>query len=88
MRERDIESHLVDLAERYGWLVRKIRYIGRNGAPDRMLIDPDGNVTFVELKAPGKRAKPLQHHEHIRLTTYGQRVVTIDSIKGVEELFA
>jgi len=87
MRERDIEDHLIDLAERHRWLIRKIRYIGRNGAPDRMLIDPDGRVVFVELKAPGKRAGPLQHQEHLRLAVYGQRVVTIDSIAGVEALF-
>jgi hypothetical protein len=87
MRERDIENHLIDLAERYKWLLRKIRYIGRNGAPDRMLINPDGQITFVELKAPGKKPRPLQGREHLKLVQYGQRVVTIDSIKGVEDLF-
>lgn len=87
MRERDIEDHLIGLAERYGWLLRKIRYIGRNGAPDRMLIDPYGQVAFVELKAPGKTPRVAQAREHLKLTMYGQRVVTIDSIKGVEDLF-
>lgn len=87
MRERDIENHLIDLAEKHNCLLRKMRWVGRNGAPDRMLIKPEGEVIFVELKAPGKSPAPLQERELHRLAAYGQRVEIIDSIEGVEELF-
>jgi hypothetical protein len=43
-------------------------------------------IVWVELKAPGKKAKPYQAREHARMRSYGLDVVVIDSIEGVEEL--
>ncbi len=86
-RESSIERHLVVLASGNGWLTRKVRWIGRYGAPDRLLISPDGRVIWVELKAPGKTPGPVQCREHTRLRNYGQDVRVIDSLEGVEALF-
>ena len=33
---------------------------GMNGVPDRIVLMPDGKMAFVELKAPGKKPRPLQ----------------------------
>lgn len=98
MRERDIERHLVERVEELGGEVRKVQWVGRNGAPDRLVMLPmtkcgTGWVTagwtlWVELKAPGEKAKPHQIREHERMRKMGQRVVVIDSIEGVEELLA
>lgn len=85
--ERKIEAHLVKLAKRYGWFCRKIRWIGRNGCPDRLLISPDGRVLWVELKAPGKRPTKLQAKEHHELVYHHQHVRVVDSIDQVERLF-
>jgi hypothetical protein len=87
MRERDIESRLIDMAEKHRCFLRKLRWIGRNGAPDRLMIKPEGEVVFIELKAPGKRPAPLQEREHASLRRFGQVVRVLDSIESVEDLF-
>lgn len=97
MRERDIEAHLVKRVNELGGEVRKIQWIGRIGAPDRLVMLPDwepspGNrysrTFWVELKAPGAKPRPSQLREHERMRKMGQRVEVIDSIDGVEELLA
>ncbi len=97
MRERDIEAHLVRRVKELGGEVRKVKWIGRRGAPDRlvMLPKPAGKTSwplsqaiFVELKAPGKKAEPHQLREHKRMQGRGQRVVVIDSIEAIEELLS
>lgn len=102
MRERDIEAHLVKRVKELGGEVRKVKWIGRRGAPDRLVMLPrvtefrsDGSfhtqgspAIFVELKAPGKKAKAHQLREHKRMRAMGQRVVVIDSIEGIEELLS
>ena len=93
MRESDIEKHLVRRVKELGGEVRKVQWIGRIGAPDRLVMlpprDREENPTiWVELKAPGQKARPSQLREHERMRAMGQRVVVIDSIEGVEELLA
>lgn len=95
MRERDVERHLVKRVRELGGEVRKVEWIGRRGAPDRLVMlpvafEPGGYRApiWVELKAPGQRAKLYQVREHFRMREMGQRVVVIDSIDGVEELLA
>ncbi len=96
MRESVIEAHLVKRVKELGCEVRKVQWIGRNGAPDRLVMLPgrdlydygyrSGRTIWVELKAPGEKAEPHQKREHNRMRALGQRVVVIDSIEGVEEL--
>ncbi len=104
MRERDIEKHLVARVKALGGEVRKVQWIGRRGAPDRLVMLPDEtevlragrtnhlirhSMTFwVELKAPGVEPEAYQLREHERMRKMGQRVVVIDSIEGVEELLS
>jgi hypothetical protein len=98
MRERDIERHLVRLVKELGGEVRKVQWIGRRGAPDRLVMLPPEHwrlldsavvgTVWVELKAPGVKPDPYQSREHERMRKMGQRVVVIDSIAGVEELLA
>lgn len=99
IRERDIERHLVKRVKELGGEVRKVQWIGRRGAPDRLVMLPKmpyhstapvvyhfPRTIWVELKAPGKKAEPHQVREHERMRAMGQRVVVLDSIEGVEEL--
>ncbi len=99
MRESDIEKYLVKRVKELGGECRKLQWIGRNGAPDRLVMLPAswrGRRTsgfwdsptpiWVELKAPGQKPRPNQIREHERMRAMGQRVVVIDSIEGVEEL--
>jgi hypothetical protein len=86
MREIEVEDYLVEQAKAIGGEVRKLRWIGRNGAPDRVIMF-EGKTIWVELKRPGtKRANPHQIREHERMRRAGQTVVMIDSFEGVDKL--
>lgn len=98
MRERDIEKHLVERVKALGGECRKVQWIGRRGAPDRLVMLPRGRAStgrvsacstiWVELKAPGVKPEAYQLREHARMRAMGQVVFVIDSIEGVEELLA
>lgn len=85
MRERDIERYLVKQVKAAGGEVRKVRWVGRNGAPDRIVMLP-WLTAWVELKAPGAKAKAHQIREHERMRRVGQRVEVVDSLERVDEL--
>lgn len=85
--ERKFEKRLVELAKKHGWYCRKVKWIGRNGAPDRLLIHPWGEVCWVELKSPGEEPDKLQLREHEAMRKVHQTVLVIDSMEGVERLF-
>lgn len=95
LRESDIEKYLVKRVKQLGGEVRKVQWIGRRGAPDRLVMLPWAGrggpwsavaTIWVELKAPGVKTEPHQLREHARMLAMGQRVVVIDSIEGVEGL--
>ena len=83
MRERTVEKYLVRRAKEEGDEVRKVKFIGHDGAPDRLLLV---RKMWVELKAPGKTAEPHQLREHARLRKAGWRVEVVDSFERVEEI--
>ncbi len=83
MRESPIESYLVKQAKANGGEVRKVRWIGRRGAPDRVLMFPRVLV-WVELKATGEPLEPHQEREHARMKRMGQNVVKVDSFEEVD----
>jgi hypothetical protein len=102
MRERDIEAYLVKRVKALGGEVRKVKWIGRRGAPDRLVMLPEVRrgqsvhlamwseqafgTIWVELKATGVEPESHQLREHARMEKMGQRVVVIDSIEGVDRL--
>ncbi len=46
MRESDIEKHLVKRVKTLGGEVRKVQWIGRRGAPDRLVMLPERKTAF------------------------------------------
>lgn len=95
MRERDIERHLVRRVRELGGEVRKVQWVGRRNAPDRLVMLPAAPgpgawraPIWVELKAPGQQPTPAQRREHARMRAMGQRVLVIDCLDTVEELLA
>ncbi|KAA3649819.1 MAG: VRR-NUC domain-containing protein [Proteobacteria bacterium] len=96
MRESTIEQYLVDRVKALGGEVRKVKWIGRHGAPDRFVMLPQTGETigrparslWVELKAPGEKPKPHQVREHERMRRMGQCVEIVDSCERVEEVLA
>ncbi len=49
------------------------------GVPDRLVLLPKGKIYFVELKAPGKKLRPLQLKRKEQLESLGFKVYVIDS---------
>lgn len=87
-RESDIERYLVRRVKAAGGEVRKVKWIGRAGAPDRLVCLPHRMPVFVELKAPGVGLEDHQRREHERLRELNVNVVTIDSIAGIDALLS
>ena len=84
MRESKIEKALTEGAERLGAVVRKLKWIGRDGAPDRVVMFR-GRTVWVELKRPGEVPRPIQENEHRLMRRAGQDVRVIDTLDGVDE---
>lgn len=45
---------------------------------DRLALLPGGRMAFVEVKAPGKKPRPLQQARHKMLRQLGFRVYVLD----------
>ena len=83
MREKQIENQLVSQVKKIGGIALKFVSPGFDGMPDRLVLIPDGHIAFVELKAPGKKPRPLQLARHRLLRSLGFRVYVIDSAEQI-----
>ena len=83
MRESEIESRLRTEAKRMGGMAVKFTSPGLDGVPDRIVLLPGRKIAFVELKAPGKKPRPLQEKRMRQLMSLGFPVYVID---GVEQI--
>ena len=78
MREKSIEQKLVKAVKAAGGICPKLVCPGFDGMPDRMVLLPHGRLGFVEVKAPGKKPRPLQTARHLLLTRLGFKVYVLD----------
>ncbi|QOQ39382.1 VRR-NUC domain-containing protein [Trueperella pecoris] len=85
MNEHHIEQHLKQAVEAVGGLCWKFTSPGTAGVPDRICIYR-GRLIFVELKAPGRLPRPIQHRRIQQLRDHGIDVYVVDSLTGVEEV--
>ena len=83
MREKTIEQKLTLMVKKQGGICPKFVSPGFDGMPDRLVLIPDGHIAFVELKAPGKKPRPLQLARHRLLRSLGFRVYIIDSVEQI-----
>ena len=60
MEEQKIERRLKKEIELIGGKALKFVSPGVSGVPDRIVLLPGGKVIFVELKASGKKLRPIQ----------------------------
>ena len=84
MEEQKIELYLKKQVELIGGKAYKFTSPGVRGVPDRIVIIPGGHIYFVELKAPGKKLRPIQHIRCKKLTDLGCNVHVIDSKEMVD----
>ncbi len=87
MRESAIEKRLATEAKKRGGLAVKFVSPGLDGVPDRLVLFPGGRLAFVELKAPGKKMRPLQIKRAKQLTGLGFRVYCVDSREMIGGIF-
>ena len=86
MREKLIEQKLVKAVKAAGGLCPKFVSPGMDGMPDRLVLLPGARLAFVEVKAPGKKPRPLQLHRHEQLRQLGFCVLVLDSEDQITDL--
>lgn len=79
MREVKVEKALVAAVKKRHGLCMKFTSPGLDGVPDRIVLLPHGKMAFIELKAPGKKLRPLQELRAKQLRDLGQQVFVIDN---------
>jgi len=84
MNEKIIEQKLVRVIKNMGGIAPKFVSPGFDGMPDRLVLLPGGRIAFVEVKAPGKKSRPLQVARHQILFQLGFKVYVLDSVEGIK----
>ena len=84
MNEKFIEKKLVEAVKKMGGLAPKFVSPGLDGVPDRIVLLPHGVLAFIELKAPGKKMRPLQVRRKRQLEKLGFSVYCVDSLEQIE----
>lgn len=98
MIEATIEAYLDTRIKALGGETRKVKWPGRRGAPDRMVLLPPraygwprfflARHPLVELKRPkGGVLEPHQVREHERLRAAGFEVLVLWSIEDIDREF-
>jgi hypothetical protein len=85
--ERTIEGYLVKRVKEAGGVAPKWVSPGMSGVPDRIVFLPGGRILFVEVKAPGKKLRPLQLYVKEQLEALGVDFRVVDSKEAVNALF-
>ncbi len=86
MRESEIERALCRAVQKKNGISPKFVSPGTSGMPDRLVLLEEGRMGFVELKAPGKKMRPLQVKRKKQLETLGYKVFCIDGVEQIEEV--
>ncbi len=81
--ESRIERHLRVSVKKMGGMAVKFTSPGLDGVPDRIVLLPGRKIAFVELKAPGKKPRPLQEKRMRQLKSLGFPVYVVD---GAEQI--
>lgn len=87
MKESEIEKILVREVKKLGGIAYKWVSPGNDGMPDRIVIFPERNPVFVELKMDKGRLTALQEVQIRRLEKLGQDVTVIYGLDGLSQFF-
>lgn len=89
MLERDVEKYLIKRVRAVGGHVRKVQWVARRGAPDRLIFGRNLVPCFVELKRPKGGVVSKQQAEEIALLTEGGlSVFIVSDLHEVDALMA
>ena len=81
--EQRVEQALRREVKKRGGMAVKFVSPGLDGVPDRLLLFKGGVSAFVEVKAPGKKMRPLQLKRKKQLEQLGFQVYCIDNTEMI-----
>ena len=84
MSEKELEKKFVKAVREAGGRAYKFVSPGTSGVPDRLVVLPDNNIGFVELKAPGKKSRLEQRYQQRVLEGLGCYVCVLDNPDLIE----
>lgn len=68
--ESKIQARIIKRLEADGYYVVKLILTNKNGIPDLLLLK-DGKASFIEVKRPGEKPRPLQEYRMKELKYLG-----------------
>lgn len=83
MREKYTEQKLISAVKAKGGLALKLVSPGFDGVPDRLVLLPNAQIAFIELKSKGEKLRPLQAKRKNQLEALGFFVYCIDDVKQI-----
>ena len=86
MREKYIETRLVNEVKKRGGICLKWVSPSFDGVPDRLVFLPGRHFGMVEVKAPGERPRALQVSRHRLLRKLGFKVYVLDATDKIGEI--
>ena len=81
--EKRVEKIFTDAVKKMGGMAVKFTSPGLDGVPDRIVLLPGRKIAFVELKAPGKKPRPLQIKRMRQLKSLGFPVYVVDRVEQI-----
>lgn len=81
--ESRIEKYLVKKVKNKGGIAFKFISTGNAGVPDRIVLLPEGDIFFVELKVKGKKPTKIQEVIHHKIRNLGIDVYVIDDVESI-----
>jgi hypothetical protein len=85
MNEKLIEQKLRESVKKLGGLALKFSSPYHRGMPDRIVLMPEGQTAFAELKTTGKKPTELQKKAIAELRAMGFKAEVIDSQEGLDK---
>lgn len=86
MLEKTIESKLVTRTKAIDGMCLKFTSPSLTGVPDRIILLPKGRIGFVEVKAKGKKPRPIQVKRIKQLRDLGFKVFVLDDEKDIDKI--
>lgn len=84
--EQKLEQKLVKAVKAQGGMALKFVSPGIDGVPDRLLLIACGHISFVEVKAKGKKPRPLQVKRINQIRNLGFKVFILDDETQIQNI--
>lgn len=85
--EKQIEKKIRTTLEKRGYTCIKLMLTSWPGIPDRLILEPGGKCSFIELKKPGGETSPIQDMKIDMLRQMGFTVSVADCLEDIDHLY-